>query len=70
MRPVVITIAIANLVNAGFNWVFVYGHLGSPPLGVTGSAIATALSRWFMVGCVAALAWRLATGDHPPDTSK
>ena len=46
--PIVWTVVVANLTNAGFNWVFVYGHLGSPALGVPGSAIATAISRWVM----------------------
>ncbi len=40
---------VANLTNAAFNWVFVYGHLGSPAMGVAGSAIATAISRWLML---------------------
>lgn len=49
MAPIVWTVILANLSNAGLNWVFVYGHLGSPPLGVAGSAIATATSRWLMM---------------------
>ncbi len=49
VAPIVWTIIIANLANAGFNWVFVYGHLGSPALGVSGSAIATSISRWLML---------------------
>jgi MATE family multidrug resistance protein len=58
VRPVVWTILVANLANAGFNWVFVYGHLGSPVLGVAGSAIATAISRWIMLLLLLAVAWR------------
>ena len=46
VAPIVWTIALANALNAVLNWVFVYGHLGSPALGVAGSAIATAISRW------------------------
>ena len=54
---IVWTIVGANLTNAGLNWVFVYGHLGSPALGAAGSAIATLVSRWLM-GCgLFALAW-------------
>jgi len=49
LRPVVITIVVANLCNALLNWVFIYGHFGSPALGVAGSALATTLSRWLMV---------------------
>jgi MATE family multidrug resistance protein len=58
VRPVVWTILVANVANAGFNWVFVYGHLGSPVLGVAGSAIATAISRWIMLLLLLAVAWR------------
>jgi MATE family multidrug resistance protein len=54
----VVTVLVANLSNAGLNWVFVYGHLGSPALGVEGSAIATAISRWIMMLLLLALAWR------------
>ncbi|MFI5228311.1 MAG: MATE family efflux transporter [Gemmatimonadales bacterium] len=48
VAPIVWTVIAANLTNGGFNWVFVYGHFGSPALGVAGSAIATAISRWVM----------------------
>jgi multidrug resistance protein, MATE family len=58
VAPIVWTMIVANLTNAGFNWVFVYGHLGSPALGVSGSAIATAISRWLMLLLLLAAAWR------------
>jgi MATE family multidrug resistance protein len=58
VAPIVVTIVVANLFNAVLNWVFVYGHLGSPALGVVGSAIATAISRWLMLLLLLALAWR------------
>jgi MATE family multidrug resistance protein len=54
---VVWTIIGANLVNAGLNWVFVYGHLGSAPMGAVGSALATMVSRWLMALVLLALAW-------------
>lgn len=58
VAPIVWTMIIANLTNAGFNWVFVYGHLGSPAMGVAGSAIATVISRWIMLALLIAGAWR------------
>lgn len=58
VAAIVGTLLLANATNAGLNWVFVYGHLGSPPLGAPGSAIATAASRWLMALLVAALNWR------------
>ena len=57
VAPIVWTMVVANLTNAALNWVFVYGHLGSPALGVAGSAIATAISRWLMTLLLLVLAW-------------
>lgn len=48
VSPLVWTIILSNILNAALNWVFVYGHLGSAPMGARGSAIATAISRWVM----------------------
>jgi MATE family multidrug resistance protein len=48
VRPVMIALVTANLVNAAFNWIFIFGHFGSPALGVRGSAIATLLARIYM----------------------
>lgn len=31
--------------NAGLNWIFIYGHLGSPALGLTGAGISTLISH-------------------------
>ncbi len=33
------------VLNASLNWVFIYGHLGSPAMGLTGAGIATLISR-------------------------
>jgi MATE family multidrug resistance protein len=57
VAPIVWTVIVANLSNAGFNWVFVYGHLGSPALGAAGSAMATAISRWLMLLLLLAVGW-------------
>ena len=58
VAPIVWTVVIANVLNAALNWVFVYGNLGSPALGVSGSAIATAISRWTMMILLLVFAWR------------
>jgi MATE family multidrug resistance protein len=33
------------VLNAGLNWIFIFGHLGVPPLGLTGAGISTLVSR-------------------------
>ena len=57
-RPIVITILIANLANAFLNYAWIFGHFGFPELGVLGSAWATMVGRWFMVGLLLALGWK------------
>ena len=49
VRPAVWAAIVGNLVNLGFNYVFVFGHWGAPRLGVAGSAASTVLARWAMV---------------------
>ncbi|HUR59207.1 MAG TPA: MATE family efflux transporter, partial [Opitutaceae bacterium] len=41
--------------NAALNWVLIYGHLGFPPLGLTGAGISTLLSR--TLGALVILLW-------------
>lgn len=55
-RPVFATLitALAIAVNAGGNWIFVFGNLGSPPLGLVGSAIASILTACTTVGAYSA----------------
>ncbi len=42
--PVIVVLASVAL-NIFLNWVFIYGNLGSPPLGLAGAGIATLLAR-------------------------
>lgn len=58
MRPVVITILVANLVNALLVYALVFGKFGIPSLGAFGAGLATTCARWFMVALLVALAWR------------
>ncbi len=58
LRIMIVAIVLANLCNAALNWVFIFGHLGSPAMGVVGSAWATGVSRWLMALIVLALGWR------------
>jgi multidrug resistance protein, MATE family len=59
VKPVVIAIVAANLANAALNWVLIYGKLGFPALGASGSAISTVVSRWLMLGLLLLLGWKI-----------
>jgi MATE family multidrug resistance protein len=48
MKPAMILALVANLVNAFSNWIFIYGNLGVPALGLDGAGIATLISRLFL----------------------
>lgn len=49
MRPAMIIVLIANIVNAMTNWILIYGNLGFPSLGLNGAGWATFASRIFMM---------------------
>ena len=55
VRPALLVMLVANVANALFNWIFVFGHLGAPALGLVGSGLATALSRALLLGGLAFL---------------
>lgn len=50
VRPVMVALVSANLINAAANWALVYGHLGLPAFGVVGSAYATLAARLYLAG--------------------
>jgi MATE family multidrug resistance protein len=45
VRPIMVGLILANLVNVAANWLLVYGRFGLPELGVVGAAYATVFSR-------------------------
>ena len=57
VAPIVLTVVAANLANAFFNWILVYGNLGLPALGAEGAGWASSLSRGLMTAGVLVLAW-------------
>ena len=48
VRPIAFALVTANLINFAGNYIFIHGKLGFPALGVTGSGIATAISRIYL----------------------
>ena len=57
VRPVMIALVSANLVNIAANWLLIQGRLGFPALGVVGAAWATFFSRTYMVAILAWAVW-------------
>lgn len=44
-RTVMVITLLANLLNIGCNWIFIYGNWGAPAMGAEGAGLATLLSR-------------------------
>lgn len=61
--PMLIALA-ANVLNVALNWVFIWGNLGMPAMGVEGAGLATFLSRVFSA-VIAIWAWRTLTFYAP-----
>ncbi len=58
VRPVTFTLISANLINWAGNWALIYGHLGLPAMGLSGSAVSTCLARVYMAGMLVLFAWQ------------
>lgn len=59
VRPSML-IGLASIpVNVVGNYVFIYGKLGFPAMGGVGCGWASALSLWFMCGCMLLTIWRI-----------
>jgi MATE family multidrug resistance protein len=58
MQPILLTIAFANVLNVLLDWMFIYGRLGAPAMGVAGAAIATSIGRWALPLVLLLLSWR------------
>lgn len=55
-------IGLASIpVNAALNYIFIYGKLGLPALGGVGCGWATAITLWFMSGCMLLIIHRAKT---------
>jgi MATE family, multidrug efflux pump len=49
VRPIMLTLITANLVNLAGLWILVFGHLGAPRMGAEGAGWATCISRLYMM---------------------
>jgi MATE family multidrug resistance protein len=49
VRPIMLTLITANLVNVAGLWILVFGHLGAPRMGAEGAGWATCISRLYMM---------------------
>ncbi len=48
-QPIMYTSIFAFLCNVFYNWVFMFGNLGSPAMGAVGAAVASALTMWLLM---------------------
>ncbi len=70
VRPIVVAVLLANVVNLVANWVLVFGKFGFPAYGVVGSGVATALSMWFMAAVLLFISWRYLRPTLTPWSSR
>lgn len=61
MKPAMIITIAANIINALANWVFIFGNLGLPALGLNGAGLATLSSRTFMMAGIIIYVIRTST---------
>ncbi len=59
VRPILITVVAANLVNVLLNWMLIFGRLGFPAMGARGAAWATVVSRFILALMLLWLGWPL-----------
>jgi multidrug resistance protein, MATE family len=68
VRPIAMALVTANLFNITGNWLLIYGHswgpIHIPALGVTGSGLATSISRVYLALFMIASLWRIERRHH------
>ncbi len=57
VRPILLVLITANLVNAAGNWIFVFGNLGAPRMGAEGSGWSTCVARVYMFAAMVSIVW-------------
>ena len=65
VKPTMVILLTANLVNVLANWMLIHGNLGAPALGVNGAGWATLISRVYLAfGLLSVVVWRDARTDY------
>ena len=65
VKPTMVILLTANLVNVLANWMLIHGNLGAPALGVDGAGWATFISRSYLaLGLLSVVVWRDAHTDY------
>ncbi|MBX3024157.1 MATE family efflux transporter [bacterium] len=59
VRPVMVALVSANVINAVTGWLLVFGNWGAPALGAVGAGWATCASRVYMLAFLVVTVWRL-----------
>ena len=65
VRPVMVALVLANVLNAVVNWILIFGHWGAPAMGVQGSAWATVVARIVMAGVLLGVILYREQGRRP-----
>jgi len=65
VRPVMVALVTANVLNAVINWILIYGRFGAPAMGVRGSAWATVAARAVMCAFLLVVILYRAHGRRP-----
>jgi MATE family multidrug resistance protein len=66
VNPIMFALISANIVNLVGDWALIYGHLGFPAMGITGSGWSTCVARIYMVAVlVITLAYVESKRDLP-----
>ena len=58
VRIPMIASVVSVMTNLGLNWVFIYGHLGAPVMGIRGAALATTCAAAVNMLTIYLLAWK------------